>query len=152
MTTEASNKGGVFISYCHKDKGWREHLETHLKPYIRSGSVTAWSDQQIKPGSKWHDEIKAALASAKVAVLLVTPNFLASDFIYEEELTPLLKEAERGGVQILWVPVRPSAYEQSPLKNYQAAIDPVKPLALMKAQRDAAWVEICRKIAAAANP
>lgn len=147
-----STKITVFISYSRQDKRWRNDLMTHLKPYTRDGSVSAWSDQQIQPGSKWLDEIKAALGSAKVAVLLVTPNFLASDFIHDEELIPLLKEAERGGVRILWVPVRPSAYEQSPLRYYQAVINPAKPLALMKADRDTAWVQICKEIQKAVNP
>lgn len=97
------------------------------------------------------EKIKAALAYAKVAVLLVTPNFLASDFIHNEELTPLLQEAERGGVQILWVPLRDSSYQKSPLQNYQAVIFPDKPLANMKAERDSAWVKVCKEIEKVAN-
>jgi len=43
----------VFISYSHKDKRWRDDLDTHLKPYLRGGSIVSWSDQQIAPGSEW---------------------------------------------------------------------------------------------------
>jgi len=136
----------VFISYSHKDKRWLTDLEIHLKPYVRNGSVTAWSDEQIAPGSKWFPEIKGALGATKVAVLLVTPNFLASDFIHEHELTPLLKEAETGGVHIIWIPVRACSYKETPLKDDQAAIEPDRPLANMKAERDRAWVRICEKI------
>jgi len=136
----------VFICYSHKDKRWLNDLQTHLKPCVRNGSVKAWSDKQIVPGSKWFPEIKAALAFTKVAVLLVTPNFLASDFIHEHELGPLLKEAEKGKVSILWIPVRACAYKETPLKDYQAVIDPEKPLANMKAERDKAWVKICEEI------
>jgi hypothetical protein len=137
----------VFISYSHKDKRWRDDLDTNLKPYLRSGSIVSWSDQQIAPGSKWFGEIKSALAQTKVAVLLVTPDFLASDFIDEHELGPLLKEAEQGGVNVLWVPIYASSYKQTPLKNYQAVLDPDKPLASMtKAKRDQAWVRICEEI------
>jgi hypothetical protein len=83
----------------------------------------------------------------KIAVLLVSPDFLASDFIHEHELGPLLKEAEQGGVKILWVPVRASGYEQTQLAHYQAVLDPTKPLAGMTtAKRDQAWVEICKEI------
>jgi TIR domain len=64
----------VFISFSHKDKQWRDDLETHLKPYLRVGSLTSWSDKEIKAGSQWLVEIKTALASCNVAVLLVSPD------------------------------------------------------------------------------
>src|SRR6202022_452192 len=140
----------VFISYSHQDEDWLERLQTHLKPYLRAGSVKSWSDQEITPGSEWFKEIQSALLNSKVAVLLVTPDFLASDFIHEHESGPLLKEAELGGVRILWVPVRDSAYKQTALKNYQAVLSPDTPLAAMtKAKRDQAWVRICEEIAKA---
>jgi hypothetical protein len=138
----------VFISYSHEDTKWREDLEKHLKPYLRAGSIKGWSDKQIIPGSKWFEEIKSALVQTNVAVLLVTPDFLASDFIHEHELGPLLKEAERSGVTILWVPIYASAYKQTALDKYQAVIDPNRPLASFssKAKRDEAWVTICEEI------
>lgn len=136
----------VFICYSHKDERWLGDLQKHLKPYVRDGSITAWSDKQITPGSKWFTEIKAALESTKVAVLLVTPDFLASDFIHKHELGPLLKEAEKGGVCILWIPVRACSYKKTPLKDYQAVIDPDKPLVNMRLNRDKAWVKICEEI------
>ena len=138
----------VFISYCHKDERWRDDLLTHLKPYLRKGSFSAWSDQQIAPGSRWFREIQAAIAAAKIAVLLVTPDFLASDFIHEHELGPFLREAERGGIRIIWVPVSPCAYEQTPLKDYQAVVNPARPLASIrsKADRNKAWGRVCKEI------
>jgi len=62
----------VFISYSHQDKRFLEDLLTHLKPYLRKCTITAWSDQQIEPGSKWFGEIQAALAKTSVAVMLVS--------------------------------------------------------------------------------
>jgi hypothetical protein len=94
--------------------------------------------------------MKTALTNAKVAVLLVTPDFIASDFIHEYELGPFLKEAKRGGVRILWVPVRASSYKKTALNDYQAVLDPAQPLAHMThAQRDQAWVKICEEIESA---
>jgi hypothetical protein len=137
----------VFLSYSHKDKSWLDVLIIHLKPYLRGGSFTAWSDQQLAPGSTWLGDIQDALLNTKVAVLLVTPDFLASDFINERELGPLLKEAHQGGVKVLWVPVRRSAYMETPLKDYQAVLDPAKPVAeWRKEKRDSAWVKICQEI------
>jgi hypothetical protein len=142
----------VFISYSHKDKKWLDELLTHLKPFLRDGSITCWSDRQIEAGSKWFQEIKNALKKTKVAVLLVTPDFLASDFIHEHELAPLLKEAEAGGVTILWIPVKASSYEQSAIKDYQAVIEPDRPLERMRGTRGEAWKRICEAIRRAANP
>jgi internalin A len=143
----------VFISYSHKDKKLLEELLTHLKPYLRSGSVTAWSDRQIASGSQWLEEIQAALSKTSVAVLLVSPTFLASDFIHEHELGPLLKEAQTGGVRLLWIQIRACAYEETPLAKYQAVVSPPdKPLAEMKSNRDQAWVRVCKEVKKAVNP
>jgi hypothetical protein len=145
--SEDSMRDQVFISYSHRDKKFMAELQTQLKPYLRSGVVTAWSDKQIASGAHWFKEIQAALAKTSVAVLLVSSDFLASDFIHEHELGPLLKEAEAGGVRILWIPIRASAYEETPLRHYQAVSPPERPLAQMgKADRDEAWVRICKEI------
>jgi TIR domain len=142
----------VFISYSHKDQRFLNDLLTHLKPYLRKGTFTAWSDQQIKPGSQWFDEIKAELAKTSVAVMLVSPDFLASDFIHEHELGPLLKEAAAGGVTILWVLIRDCSYEETLLEPYQAVLSPDKSLASMtKAKRDTAWKAVCKAIQQAVN-
>jgi TIR domain len=143
----------VVISYSHEDEKLMKELLKHLKPFTRSGSVRHWSDQQITAGSKWFEEIRGALQQASVAVLLVSPSFLASNFIHEHELGPLLKEGEVGGVKILWLPLRASAYEETPLRDYQAVSSPDKPLAQMsKADRDEAWVRICKEIKKTVKP
>ena len=93
-----------------------------------------------------------ALSRTRVAVLLVTPNFFESDFIHEHELPRLLKEAEKGDVQIIWISVKACSYKETPLKDYQAANDPEKPLSNIKpAERDKEWVRICKEIKKAFN-
>lgn len=149
--TVLSRRDKVFISYSHKDKKFLDELLAHLKPLERTGRVSTWSDQQIIPGSQWAEEIEIALDSAKVAVLLVTKDFLASDFIDQNELGPLLVAAKEKGVAIRWVLVRDCNWKKTPLKDYQAAYPPDKPLAGKNWSRDSAWVAICDAIEEAVN-
>jgi hypothetical protein len=137
----------VFISYSHKDKEWLEKLTTMLKPLVRNQTINVWDDTKIKAGSQWKDEIKKALAAAKIAVLIVSPNFLASDFIAEHELPPLLQVAEQEGLTIIWVYVSSCLYNETEIGNYQAAHDISHPLkGLSEAELDDVLVDICQKI------
>ena len=143
----------VFISYSHKDKEWLERLQVVLKPLVRRSVVNVWDDTRIQTGRKWREEIKSALEAAKVAVLLVSPDFLASDFIAENELPRLLEASGADGLTIVWVPVRDSLYGETEIADYQAAHNPDQPLAgLSQAEVDRALVEISKKIKAAVEP
>jgi hypothetical protein len=141
----------VFFSYSRKDKKWLELFQTTLKPLIRANQFSVWDDTRIKAGDIWRDEIKRALASAKVAVLLVTTNFISSDFIAENELPPLLEAAQNEGLRVLLVIVGPSLFEETELGRYQAVNDPSRPLAgISAASREKEMVRICKEIKAAA--
>ena len=142
----------VFISYSHKDQEWLSKLQDCLKPIIRNQkNLVVWDDTKIKVGAQWRKEIENALAVAKVAILLVSHNFLASDFIHENELPPLLDAAEAKGLTIIWIPLSSSNYEDTEIQKYQSVYSPNQPLkSLNPAEEDKAWVEICKEIKKAA--
>lgn len=118
----------VFVSYSRKDSAWLERLQVQLKPLERQGLFHLWDDTKIRPGSTWRDEIKEALQSARVAVLLVSGNFVASDFIAANELPPLLTAARQNGATILPVIVSPCLYQETELKDFQAVNNLNEPL------------------------
>jgi len=137
----------LFVSYSHQDKDWLNELRKWLKTLEKSDEVKIWDDREIEAGTKWRDEITRSLQSAEVAVLLVSQNFLASDFILEHEMPPLLEAAERRGLKILWIAVRRSAVADSPLKQYQALNDPSRPLeSLGQDELDEAFHQIYMQI------
>ena len=118
----------VFVSYSHQDAGWLLRLRVHLRPLEREHAIELWDDTRIKPGSRWKLEIERGLASAQVAILLISADFLASDLIVDNELPPLLTAAENEGTTILPVIVSPSRFLRSSLAQFQAVNDPGRPL------------------------
>jgi hypothetical protein len=138
----------VFISYSHKDSRWLERLQVHLKPLERLAAITRWDDTVIQPGANWQEEIRRGLEAAKVAVLLISADFLASDFINNNELPPLLASAKSKGVIILPVIVGPCRFAETKiLSQFQAVNPPSQPLsALTKARQEAVFVKVAEAI------
>lgn len=128
QTSRAVTRDQVFIAYSHKDKRWLDKLRTTLAPIVRSDKIPLWDDRHIGPGARWKTEIEKALKRARVAVFLVSPNFLESNFIHEIELPSLLDAAEKEGLTILWIAVSHSLYKSTALAKYQAANNPAVPL------------------------
>jgi internalin A len=120
----------VFISYSRKDGDWLSRVETHVQALNNTGfQVELWDDTKIKAGEKWQVKLREALDSAKVAILLVSTDFLASDFIKTDELPPLLKAAEEGGAAIIPVILKPCLFSKHPkLTDFQGLNDPAQPL------------------------
>jgi WD40 repeat protein len=141
----------VFLSYAHEDARWLQLLLTVLSPVINEGEIKVWWDREIKVGRIWRPEIQAALDSAAVAVLLISPDYLASNFIRRHELPELLDAAEAGLLTPVWVPIRRAHYTGR-LAAIQAAADPARPLDyLSRPARDRALFQVSETILSAAR-
>ncbi len=146
--TSTPERSQLFISYSHRDSKWLERLRTMLRPLEQHHGLELWDDSRIQPGSLWREEIEKALASARVALLLVSSDFLASDFVTRNELPTLFRAAKQEGLRILWVPLRPCLWQDIPeIEQYQAAIPPDRTLASMKeVEKEEAFVQIAEEI------
>lgn len=141
-------KHKVFISYSHSDLEYLRRLLVHLKPLERDRQIDLWVDSRIKAGDNWKETIGQALEAASTAILLVSADFLASDFIVEDELPPLLRRAQEGGTRIIPVIVKPCRFTRDPhLSGFQAINDPDKPLVMLgEGNRESVYDSIAREV------
>jgi ubiquinone/menaquinone biosynthesis C-methylase UbiE len=107
----APQRDQVFISYSRDDKEWLRRLQVFLTPVFRAGRLKFWDDTNIRMGDSWRAEIQAAIDRARIAVLLVSPNFLASEFIATDEFPKILEAARRDGLKIVWMLLSTAPYE-----------------------------------------
>jgi WD40 repeat protein len=144
----AAARGLVFVSYSHLDRDWLDRLLVFLKPFT-GPDFRVWADPYIKDGADWRRDISRVLDRSCVAVLLVSPDFLASDFIRQEELPQLLAGVDAGTISLFPIPISASNYKATPLRDHQFAHPPSRPLDVMpRPRRNAALVRITEKIAA----
>ncbi len=146
--SEISFKKTIFISYSHKDLNYLDRLRVHLKPLAKKGLIELWDDTKIKPGGLWRHEIATALENSTIAILLISADFIASDFIVENELPPLLNKANEKGMTILCVILKPSRFEKEPnLSKFQALNPPSKPvLSMSDYEQEELWNNLSSKI------
>lgn len=142
------NRNQVFVTYAHADAQFLARLRVHLRPFERRALVDVWADTKIRPGQLWQAEIEKALSRAAVAVVLVSADFLASEFVANNELPPLLAAASSSGVKILPIILKPCAFTDiEELAQFQALNDPAKPLlSVGEAEQEAVWLTVARTV------
>jgi hypothetical protein len=133
----------IFVSYSHSDEQWRKRFSTMSAPLSRIEKITFWSDHNIKAG-EWEPQIEAAMKDAVAAVLLVSDNFLASDYIMAKELPYLLQVYKsRQNFKIFWAYLEPCDVKRyHTITRFQAMTDAKGNLEPMAKMTQWQWKEV----------
>lgn len=140
-------RDSIFISYSHQDKKWLTEVKKVLSILEYNYQLVIWEDSKIKVGSNWHNEIVQSINKSKVAILLVSNNFLSSKFIVTNELPRILKAARKDGLVIFNVILDICTFQLTELKTFQCFNNPDYPLEdLERKERKAALVRLATKL------
>jgi hypothetical protein len=129
METKSMSKKKIYLTYSHNDRRWLEELLTYLSPLRATFEV--WTDSQINAGADWSAQIKEAITTSDVVILLVSMNFLASDFLTSVELPSILNAAKSRGTLVLPILISACLWEFTPLAEFQFLNKPDMPLSML---------------------
>lgn len=135
----------LFYSYAHEDEGLRRQLEKHLAMLRRLGTISEWHDRAISAGSGWEKEIRSHLESADLVLLLVSPDFLASQYCFDVEMRRALERHDSGTCRVIPVVLRPVEWRETPFARLQALPRDAKPITTWR-NRDEAFQDVVRGI------
>jgi TIR domain len=138
----------VFFSYAHADEALRDRLELHLSMLKRQGTIDVWHDRRIVPGQPFDDAIASELERADLILLLVSPDFLASDYCYDREMVRAMARHAAGEAKVLPVILRPCDWHGAPFGKLLATPQDGKPVTKF-ANLDDAFLEVTQAIKAA---
>ena len=140
----------VFFSYSHADEALRDQLETQLAMLKRQGVIETWHDRRIGAGEEWAAAIDHHVESDAIILLLVSPDFLASDYCYDIEMRRAMERHEAGEAVVIPVILRACDWFGAPFGKLQAVPKEGKPVTLMP-DRDSALLEVAQAIRGAAE-
>jgi len=143
-------RSGVLIAYSHRDRDLLGELQVHLKPLQKAWMLDLWDDLRVDAGPRGEAELRRAIAATRVALLLVSPSFLGSEFITTSEtqraLPVLLAAQEHPRAAVMCLYLRPAldVFAEYPfidpqtamprsvrLTNFHGLNDPMQPLAVL---------------------
>jgi len=135
----------LFYSYSHKDEKLREQLVNHLSLLKRRGVISNWFDRRIGAGTEWKDQIDRNIELAQIILLLVSPDFLASHYCYDIEMTCAMQRHKNKEARVIPVILRPCDWPDAPFGVLQALPKDAKPVTTWS-NRDEAWLDISQGI------
>jgi len=140
----------VFMSYAHRDERLRDELDKHLSPLRRSTLVEIWHDRRIIPGAELDEEIDQHLASADLVLLLISPDFINSDYCYRREMRAALRRHAKGIARVIPIILRPVDWTDTPIGRLLATPRDAKPVTTWH-RRDDAFLDVAKSIRQAAE-
>src|SRR5215467_4123286 len=135
----------VFFSYSHKDQRLRDQLEAHLKLLRKEGLISSWHDHKIGAGEEWKGQIDAHLNTAQIILLLVSSDFIASDYCYDIEMKRAMERHQLGEARIIPVILRPCDWHNARFGKLQALPKDGKPITTWQ-NHDSAFLDVARGI------
>ncbi|XGV95306.1 MAG: tetratricopeptide repeat protein [Leptolyngbya sp. BL-A-14] len=118
----------VFFSYSHKDEEWRDQLAAHLSNLQRQNVIHQWHDRQILPGTEWNGEIDSHLNQANIILLLVSADFLASDYCWDVEVKYAMQRHHAGSARVVPILLRPTDWQGAPFSKLQPLPTDARPI------------------------
>jgi hypothetical protein len=118
----------IFCCYARKDKPLLSELRTHLMPLQRQGYIVLWADTDIDAGTEWEEEIDKHLNTAQIILLLVSSDFIASDYCYGKEMTRAMERHKAGEAQVVPIILRPVLWKHAPFGILQALPTDAQPI------------------------
>ncbi len=131
----------VFISYSYRDVRYMQELRAHLRPLERQGFIVTWGDRRVSGGQSWTETINRELEQANIILMLVSSDYLASDYIYEREIRLALELHETGRAIVIPIILRPTDWMSSPLARLPALPKGAVSISQYR-DRDLAWVDV----------
>ncbi len=110
----------ILFSYAHEDEKLRTRLEKHLSSLKNQQRIEWWYDEKILPGAKWGDSISTYLDKVDIILLLISANFIASNYCNTVELKRALERHEKGEVRVIPVILSPCDWHDEPFAVLQA--------------------------------
>jgi hypothetical protein len=135
----------LFLSYSHKDESFRSELETHLKMLQRDGLIDPWQDHKILPGDSWNTQIEDELNMAEIILLLVSADFIASDYCWEKEVETALTLHDCGQATVVPILLRPCDWQTAKFAQLQGLPTGMKPISAWD-DRDQAWTNVAQAL------
>jgi serine/threonine protein kinase len=135
----------VFFSYSHKDKKLRSELEKYLNHLKRQQLIIGWHDGEIGAGKEWAQEINQHLSEAHIILLLISQDFMTSDYCYDIEMQKALERHESGEAQVIPIILRPAIWENSPIGKLQALPTGARPI-IMWSNKELAFMDVAKGI------